>query len=82
VSTSAAKRKLLEDAGYAYNFDRMIYLNRHDKKIFSIEAIEDNDESWLKKCIDEKNDTQQWRFYFNSPPSESVRQELMRKLDS
>ena len=82
MSTSAAKRKLLEGAGYAYNFDRMIYVNRQSKKVFSIEAIEDNDELWLKKCIEEKNESQQWRFYFNFPPSEFVQQELLQKLGS
>jgi hypothetical protein len=82
LSKLAEKRRLLEDAGYAYNFDRMIYVNRQSKKVFSIEAIEDNDESWLKKCIEEKNEGQQWRFYFNFPPSESVKQELLQKLNS
>jgi len=80
MSSLAAKKQILEGAGYLYHFSRMIYFNRNDRKIFSIEAVEDNDENWLKKCIEADNSEAQWKFYFNSPFSESVKQELIQEL--
>jgi hypothetical protein len=74
------KQDLLKQAGYAYNFNRMLYVNRQAKKAFSVEFIDDNDENELERHIREDGDRGEWRFYFNSPPSESVRRELERTL--
>ena len=74
------KQDLLNEAGYAYNFDRMVYFNRRAKKAFSVEFIEDHDEDELKKLIREHTKTRGWQFYFNSTPSESVRRVLERVL--
>jgi hypothetical protein len=76
----ANKRELLEHAGFVYNFDREVYFNRTARKIFSVEAIEDHDPTWLRSCIEEDNGSTEWRFYFNSPPSDIVRQELVGEL--
>ena len=35
------KEQILQQAGYAYSFDRMIYFNRRTKKAFSVEFVED-----------------------------------------
>ncbi len=74
------KQDLLKRAGYAYNFDRMVYFNREAKKAFSVEFVEDHDEEELNRRIREGDEPNGWRFYFNSPPSESVRRVLERVL--
>lgn len=80
MRTLAMKQDLLRRAGYAYNFDRMLYFNRQAKKAFSVEFIDDNDESELERRIYEDGDRNGWRFYFNSPPPEAVKRELERTL--
>jgi hypothetical protein len=67
---------LLEQAGYTYRFDRMVYVNPTTKKVFSVEFVEDNNECELQKCIREDGGGSKWRFYFNTPPSETVKREL------
>ena len=69
------KRELLRAARYDYNFDREVYVNRHDKKVFSLEFVEDNDQGTLQEKIDENN-SGGWRIYFNDAPSPSVQREL------
>jgi hypothetical protein len=76
MTTVATKSQILEEAGYAYNFDRTIYVNRKFKKVFSVQFIEDHDEKELKDRISENTQGGEWRFYFNSPPSEAVKREL------
>ena len=74
--TLERKKHLLEDAHYRYNFDRQVYFNREAKKAFSVEFIEDHPPSVLENCLFEPTDGSEWRFYFNSPPSESVRRQV------
>lgn len=74
------KWQVLQAAGYAYNFDRMIYFNRRAKKAFSADFVEDHSEIELQTCIDEQSGGAQWRFYFNSPPPASVARELENAL--
>jgi hypothetical protein len=76
----STKLDLLEDAGYRYNFDRMMYVNPSAKKAFSYEFVHDNGEEIIQRGIEETNDTMGWRFYFNDPPPERVRQDLARVL--
>jgi len=75
------KEELLKQAGYRYNFDRMVYVNRAAKKLFSVEAVEDNSEDWLGEKIAERNDTGEWQFYFNEGPSDAVRRDFIAELD-
>jgi hypothetical protein len=77
---SATKKEILERAGYTYDFRRMVYYNRRTKKVFSVEAVKDNDEHWLQKRIGEENGLAEWRFYFRSEPSEAVKSELISEL--
>lgn len=72
----ATKKAILDDAGYAYNFDRELYFSRKDKKAFSVDFIEDHAPEVLEKSIQEPSSDQSWRFYFNNPPSEPVKREL------
>ncbi len=79
--TPTAKQRILEDAGYAYSFDRRSYINRKVRKVFSLEFVQDHSEAKLKECIDEPAPRAgEWRFYFNSPPSEAVKRELSAVL--
>jgi hypothetical protein len=81
MPATATKRQILEDAGYAYSFDRMIYVNRDARKAFSVEFIEDNSEGVLEARINEPAPPPgEWRFYFNSDPSEAVKRELSALL--
>ena len=75
------KEEVLKKAGYRYNLDRMSYVNRVAKKIFSIEAVEDHPEDWLAERIAEHNDTGQWKFYFNEAPPPSVVRDIVAELD-
>jgi hypothetical protein len=77
----ATKSQILRDAGYVYNFDRMVYFNRTTKKVFSAEFVEDHDETELRKRISEETKGSEWRFYFNNPrPPEAVKRELANVL--
>jgi len=76
VVTVDRKEQILQEAGYAYSFDRMIYFNRETKKVFSVEFVEDHSEKELQGFICEETAEEKWRFYFNSPPSQAVKTEL------
>lgn len=74
------KAELLGNANYRYNFDREIYVNRGDRKVFSLEFVEDRDKDTLRQMIDEKNGAG-WHFYFNSEPSPTIKQGLEQELE-
>jgi hypothetical protein len=71
-----SKTDILDEAGYAYSFDRQMYMNRKAKKAFSVEFVQDHTEDQMRKYIRERRDGLAWRFYSNSPLSEAVRHEL------
>jgi hypothetical protein len=73
------KVHLLDTAGYAYNFDRMMYINRQAKKAFSIEFVEDSPKAEIASKIQEP-DSDDWQFYTNLPMSEGTEKELKRVL--
>lgn len=75
-----SKDQILEDAGYVYSLDRMMYVNRRTKKVFSVEFVEDSSEDHLQRCINENSGGAGWRFYVNGPLSEGVKRELERLL--
>jgi hypothetical protein len=78
--TATDKAQILESAGYAYSFDRLCYINRQARKVFSLEFVQDHDEDRLRLCISETSPpTGEWRFYFNTPPSEAVKREFFRQ---
>ena len=72
----AGKKRVLEDAGYAYSFDRLSYINRDAHKVFSVEFVQDHTEAQLRDCVNEPTPPGEWRFYFNVPPSEAVKREF------
>jgi len=73
-------RDVLQQANYRYNFDRDLYVNREARKAFSLEFVADTPEDVFAKHVSEMSNSNGWTFYFNSPPSESVRRELERLL--
>ena len=81
MSTDKEKIAVLKDAGFRYVFERAVYLNRQMKKVFSLEAVEDHDEAWLRKCIGEATDAGDWKIYFNGTPSDAVRRDLSAQLE-
>ncbi len=72
------KIDLLKREGFRYHFDREVYYNQRLKKIFSLEWIEDHDEGWLKRGIEEPG--AKWKFYFNQEPSVTVGELIIREL--
>ena len=78
--TDGSKKQILEGAGYAYSFDRLSYINRDARKVFSIEFVQDHDETELRTRIKEPNAPGEWKFYFNLAPSEGVKREFLRSL--
>ena len=74
------KRTLLEDSGFAYEFDREVYYNRDTRKVFSVEFVEDHTPEQIRTRIDEYTEGQDWRFYFNEEPSNSIKRELKEVL--
>ena len=82
MRTITAKTQILEDGGYAYNFDREIYVNRKDRRVFSLECVEDKSEGWLKEKINAPAlQTGKWDFNFSrEPPSPGVERALSEIL--
>lgn len=80
MDTTPDKDELLRSAGFRYLFDRMAYVNRKEKKVVSVEAVEDHSEDWLRQMIDQANDSGDWRFYFDEPPSPSVVRAFLAEL--
>ncbi len=74
------KKEILHRANYRYVFDRDMYVNRDAKKAFSLEYVQDHSEEELLQRIREAANGSNWRFYFNSEPTEGVRRELERVL--
>ena len=81
MKTLDTKQNILDDAGFAYNFDRRVYFNRKSKKIFSVQFLEDHDENTIERAIREDTDGKKWKFYLNSgEPPEEVRREIEASL--
>jgi hypothetical protein len=69
------KEELLENSGYRYHFDRMIYFNRAARRAFSLEFVEDHSRQEILKLL-EAPPEEGWVFFFNAPPSDRVRRDL------
>ena len=79
--TAMTKLEILENAGHAYSSDIRSYINRKASKLFSLEFVQDHSQGELQARIDEPwTATCEWRFYFNTPPSEAVKRELSEIL--
>jgi hypothetical protein len=71
-----SKARLLDKAGYAYSFDRQMYVNRKAKKAFSINFIQDRSEDEIQDCMKKRANGTGWHFYFIDGPSKAVAREL------
>lgn len=80
MTENRTKKQLLEEYNYKYDFNREIYFNKKDKKIFSQVAIEDNNEQWLAERLGEPTKNK-WTFYFNKKPSAQAEQQILRELN-
>lgn len=74
------KKQMLEGAGYAYSINRLSYINCDERKVFSLEFVQDHSEAQLRARINEPTPPGEWRFYFNLPPSEGVKREFLRSI--
>ena len=73
------KEELLENSGYRYHFDRMMYFNRAVRRVFSLEFVEDHSQREIQRLL-EMPATNDWVFHFNEPPSDRVKRELAEAL--
>jgi hypothetical protein len=80
VRTLDTKQHILDEAGFVSNFDRMVYINRKSKKIISVEFADDKKEEVLAQAIREQTGGKEWKFYFNSEPSEPAKREIEAAL--
>ena len=53
---TGTKTEILDEAGYAYSFDRQVYMNRKTKKAFSVDFVQDHSEDQIRKYIREHTD--------------------------
>ena len=74
------KEELLENSGYRYHFDRMIYINRAARRAFSLEFVEDHSQQEIQKLL-ETPATNDWVFHFNKQLSDRVKRELAEVLE-
>jgi len=80
MDTTPEKDEILRNAGFRYHFDRMAYVNRKTKQVVSVEAVEDRSQEWLGEMIAQANESGDWRFYFEEPPSAAVKQAFLAEL--
>lgn len=73
------KERLLREAGYSYNFNRLAYVNHTLRKVFAVETVEDHPEEWLVRTLAEPNTTGDWQFY--DEPSAPVRRAFVAELE-
>ena len=74
------KRDILIQADYRYNFDRDMYINRDQKKAFSLAFVDDSPEEEIASKIREHTPMNGWTFYTNAQLSDGVKHELERVL--
>jgi len=80
MSALTEKEELLENSGYRYHFDRMIYFNRAARRAFSLEFVEEHSQQEIQKLL-ELPSTDDWVFYFNTSPSDRVKRALAEALE-
>ncbi len=76
------KDQLLRKAGYSYEPDRGVYVNRKGRKAFSIDYLLGHDAKDIAHRIQERVRGAKWTFVFNAEPSDSVKRELAKLLSA
>jgi len=51
-----SKTEILYAAGFAYSFDRQMYIDRKTRKAFSVEFVQDHNEDRIRTGIREDTD--------------------------
>lgn len=80
MADGISKPEVLEKEDFVYHFSRMIYINSQKRKIFSHEAVSDNDVKWLIEKISEASNPNEWQFYFNDIPSDELKHDLLIEI--
>jgi len=80
MDTTPEKEEVLRNAGFRYHFDRMAYVNRKTKQVVSVEAVADHSQEWLGQVVAQANESGDWQFYFEQPPSPGVIQAFLAEL--
>lgn len=80
MSELTEKELLLENAGYRYHFDRMIYFNSESRRAFSLEFVEDHSSQIIQELLNEPLPAEGWAIHFNEAPSDRVKRELAEAL--
>jgi hypothetical protein len=73
------REELLENSGYRYHFNRMIYFNRAVRRAFSLEFVEGHSQQEIQKLL-ETPATNDWVFHFNKQLSDRAKRELAEAL--
>ena len=71
-----AKIDLLRRHGYKFNIERISYVNRETRKVFSDVFVEDHDEAEIERCIHSPMPQTGWAFYVNDPLTPSKQSAL------
>lgn len=73
------KSALLTDSGFYFDINRELFINKSQQKIMSIEFVEDHSQKEIERLI-ERSDSRGWNFYFNAPPPESVKSQILEDV--
>ena len=73
------KSALLAAVRFSYDFRRGIYVNRSKKEIVSLEFIDDHTPDELADVIS-SSESDDWRFYFNAPPTDSLKHQILTAM--
>jgi hypothetical protein len=82
VTELMEKEQLLKKAGYSYEPNREVYVNRKARKAFSVEYLEDHDTKEIARKIQKATRSAKWTFIFNEKLSDYVKRELANMLDA
>jgi len=75
------KKAILEEHGFYYDHKKELWFNRALRKIFSEIYVDDHDEKYLIKDIEEtKEHFGEWQWYCNEEPSEEVKKDILNQL--
>ena len=80
TSELVEREELLEGTGHRYHLIRCCYVNRSQRRVFSIEFLERHTKEELQRLIDAPA-TADWLFHFNEPPGDSVRRILIEDFE-
>ena len=76
LQADISKSQILKDAGYRYNLERELYVNRATRTAFSIDFLEENDEQEIRRRLLLPPAVDGWIFHFVKRPSDAVKKEL------